>query len=169
MHIPCTEECSDCSSERVLVHEAKSSTKVVFHDIKWGEYQLIIGCGNDSVCSALSQWIHFPEPVSVSAHPPYSQLSETIFKLNRTIIDLKRKLAYCSANSSNLQGNVTALQKKLKNNCECAWLGLGHFVINYCRYVRAHSNPKSQWKQWKQQCYQWKQHRCGQYFHKCTD
>ena len=33
------------------------------------------------MCSALSQWIHFPEPVSVPAHPSYSELSKTIFGL----------------------------------------------------------------------------------------
>ncbi len=64
----------------------------MFHDIQWGEYQLIIDCGDDSGCSALSQWIHFPEPVSVSAHPSYSQLSERI-------VDLEAKLAAAVKNN----------------------------------------------------------------------
>ncbi len=64
----------------------------MFPDIQWGEYQLIIGCGDDSVCSTLSQWIHFPEPVSVSAHPSYSQLAERI-------VNLEAKLAAAVKNT----------------------------------------------------------------------
>ncbi len=79
--------------------DADSSIDVVFHDIQWGEYQLIIGCGNDSVCSTLSQWIHFPKPVSVSAHPSYSQLSGIIVKLKNEVVGLKQELAAAVKNT----------------------------------------------------------------------
>ncbi len=74
------------SGDGVLSPEAESSSDVVFTNIQWGEYQLIIDCGEDSVCLTLKHWIHFPEPVSVAVHPLFSELSVII-------VDLKAQLA----------------------------------------------------------------------------
>ena len=96
VYIPCT----DYSNEGVLASVAESSFPVVFTNIQWGEYQLIIGCVLDSVCSALSQWIQFPNPVSVAAHPSYSNLSAIIF-------GLKEQLADCSTSTVATKAPVT--------------------------------------------------------------
>ena len=98
VYIPCT----DYSNQSVLASDADSSSfPVAFtNNIQWGEYQLIIGCGDDSVCSALSQWIRFPDPVSVAAHPSYSNLSAIIF-------GLKEQLADCSTSTVATKAPVT--------------------------------------------------------------
>ncbi len=89
VYIPCT----DYSNQSVLASDAdNSSFPVVFTNIQWGEYQLMIDCEDDSVCSALSQWIDFPDPVSVPAHPPYSELSKTISDLQEKVTSLSKAI-----------------------------------------------------------------------------
>ncbi|XP_064387814.1 location of vulva defective 1-like isoform X1 [Halichondria panicea] len=109
----------DYSSERVPVPKAESSFPVVFTNIQWGDYQLTIGCGNNSVCSALSQWIDFPEPVSVAAHPSLPEIGATIFDLKKTVADyntikdddknLQEKVASLSSHSDYLTDMVSVL------------------------------------------------------------
>ncbi len=145
MYIPRT----DYTNQSVLASGADNSSRdVVFTNIQWGDYQLIIGCGNNSVCSALSQWIHFPEPVSVPAHPSYSELGATMFGFKKTVADYKAVQDALKADydnlkevnkhlqervyflSSNLTNMISALRAELHNG-ECARY-LGHFVIlNY--------------------------------------
>ncbi len=109
----------------------------MFTNIQWGDYQLTIDCGNDSVCSALSQWIQFPEPVSVPAHPSHSELGATIFGLKEQLTDyaanyitLKDEFVTFKANydTHTFENMVSALRKELTNkigealnsNGECA-------------------------------------------------
>ena len=83
VYIPYTDNSRD---DGVLSPEAESSSDVMFTNIQWGEYQLIVDCGDDSVCLTLKHLIHFPEPVSVAVHPSFSELSVII-------VDLKAQLA----------------------------------------------------------------------------
>ena len=142
VYIPCT----DYSSERVPVPKAESSFPVVFTNIQWGDYQLTIGCGNNSVCSALSQWIDFPEPVSVAAHPSLPEIGATIFDLKKTVADyntikdddknLQEKVASLSSHSDYLTDMVSVLiveiaELKALHNGECArdWVTLLFLII----------------------------------------
>ncbi len=124
MYIPCT----DYTSEQVLASDAdNSSFPAVFTNIQWGDYQLMIGCGNNSVCSALSQWIQFPEPVSVPAHPSHSELGATIFGLKEQLADYAANYTTLKDEYVTLKANydthtpediVSALREELTNKIE---------------------------------------------------
>ncbi len=84
------------------------------------------------MCLTLNHRIHFPEPVSMPAHPSISELAVTVF-------DLNRKLADSNTNYTNLHDRVFALQGKLTEfiaNSECVHV-IGPLCYSYCRFGRA--------------------------------
>ncbi len=85
--------------------DADSKASVTYKDISWGEYELSVACSED--CSSLKDHIILPK-LTVSAHPPWSQLGNLFANQARNILNQTHVI-------SSLTSTVKSLEKELDN------------------------------------------------------